>query len=186
MAFGGCLGSFFFWVAVHSGKFLSADRLALPDFVILISSSSSARITLSQDKTLTAWFGNVFAGQIPHRFSESDCEILYTSSMSPYEDVTQRCFCFFWMIFRKLSLFGKCGPPQTQYIRRKKPKKRTPPGYQASGWTHRARARFQGLFLENGVDVWTFVRKIKCVLCVNACNYLASGWDQLWAIYIWL
>ena len=75
----------------------------------------------------------IVPGQIPRRFFKSECEILQTSCMSLYEDLTQRLL-FFWMIFGQLlGYFGNLDFLRPKYSARKITDK--PSGIQVSGWT---------------------------------------------------
>ena len=98
-------------------------------------------------------------------------------------DLLRPSFLFVCMIFRQWRIFGKFGPPSAKFficlhdfssvqiiwqiwtsldqLYSAKKKKDNPPRAQASGWTYRTRAKFQGLqyLLKNGADIVTFVRK---------------------------
>ena len=126
---------------------------------------------------VAGWFklkdGKLFPGQSPRRFFESDREHLHTSSMSPYEDLTE--LFFFCMIFRRLRVFGKIGSPQIKRIRRKQ--RRKPPDVRPrDGHTYGTRAKLQGLSLKNGVAIWTHAAK--CIICVAAFNYIVSVYNN--------
>ena len=90
------------------------------------TSVASATAGLSFSVGVRGWFTlkhpNLFPGECPCRFFDSDRELLHTSSMCPCENLT-RCL-FFCLIFRQLRFFGKCGPPQPNIFLQKQEKKK--------------------------------------------------------------
>ena len=115
----------------------------------------------------TGWFklkdGHLFPGQSPRRFFEWDRENLHTTSRSPYEGLTNVFFLFFcfFIIFRQLRLcWGIWTSFRRPNIIGRKKKERNPPKVQASELTLRTHVQKNlGVFLENDVDIWAFVRK---------------------------
>ena len=126
----------------------------------------------------TGWYGlndgNLFPGQSPRRFFESDHEILRTSSMSPYEETRPNVFCFLFLHDFSSAIiweiWTKFGLPLTKYMQRKKVRHGVRPRDMDIENTC---ANFQGPSLKNGVDTLTFVWKT-CEICVVAFNYLVS------------
>ena len=89
--------------------------------------------------------GNVFPGQSPRRFFDSDRELLHASSISRYY------YLIFCMRFRQLRLFRTLDILKTKYLWRIKGKKN---GGQASGWTYRTHVQKIRVYLFQ--TAWTF------------------------------
>ena len=62
------------------------------------------------------------------------------------------------LMFRQLRVVGKCTPLRTKYFRRKTNKQQTRWSSLGMGMSN-TRGEFQGLLVESGVDIWTFVVK---------------------------
>ena len=109
-------------------------------------------------------------------FLEICLESLHTCSVSPCQPVNEWCAFKFSVFVRWCLLNTYLGLKESDIVEKEQIKKH-PSLTDRQGLMEHV-CKYHGLYLKNGVDFWTLVRKAR-VICVVV---LVSIWDQLWAL----